>query len=152
MNFFFCTRLHISLLSSISMCALSSTKASVRVVNDLSGCVAPLPWKPMHCWTLSPPVHRSQGPHRHREAQPDEHGQAEHQGPDRVGAKPGPNAGLRLRPAPAVLCGDGTLPQTWTEKYVEQENRFRFYFVLLLCFPSLICLIWNGVFMEVTVS
>lgn len=60
---------------------------------------------------------RSQGSHRHRAAQPDEHGQAEHQGPDRVRPQPRPHAGLGLRAAAAVLCGDGALSEARLEKY-----------------------------------
>lgn len=65
---------------------------------------------------------RSQGSHRHRAAQPDEHGQAEHQGPDRVRPQPRPHAGLGLRAAAAVLCGDGALSEARLEKYALAAN------------------------------
>ena len=64
---------------------------------------------------------RSKGPHCHREAQPDEHGQAEHQRPDRVGAEPWPHPRLGLRTSPTVLCGYGALFETRAEKYVEKS-------------------------------
>lgn len=61
---------------------------------------------------------RSKGSHCHRKAQLDEHGQTEHQRPDRVRSQPGTHARLRLCTAAAVLCRDGTLPQARLEKYV----------------------------------
>lgn len=72
---------------------------------------------------------RSEGPHRHREAQLDEHGETEHQGPDRVRPQPGTHARLRLRSSPAVLRRDGTLSETRVEKYVKHAPRCHLFII-----------------------
>lgn len=67
-------------------------------------------------------VSRSQRSHHHRKTQLDEHGQTEHQRPDRVGAQPRTHARLRLCTSAAVLRGDGALPEARLEKYAAPQR------------------------------
>lgn len=88
---------------------------------------------------LSACCFRPQRPHRHREAEPDEHGQAEHQGSDRVGPEPGPDPGLGLRPPAAVLRGDGALPEARPERYAltpRPPHQTETYNLRCVCDPS----------------
>uniref|UniRef100_A0A8C8HL01 RUN and FYVE domain-containing protein 2 n=1 Tax=Oncorhynchus tshawytscha TaxID=74940 RepID=A0A8C8HL01_ONCTS len=57
----------------------------------------------------------SAGPYGNGESQPAEHGQAQHQRPDRVGPQFWTHPGLRLPSTPAVLRCHGALPQTWSQ-------------------------------------